>query len=885
VIRPIVILGKGPEAADLALHRVLRFKECAGPLLVLDWIGRGAPLLHGDNAGGISKRPVAWCDLANRQRPVGVFGLRASGALHGLLSGVLAQLRAPTHASLRDEALAWAADVGARLAEEGEVGLAAWHQTLRRPDVKRWFPSAQTSQDEREALARMLSWALRFPSVYTVSEAPNRVPLTTALQKMQTTWIEMPVEQFEPLEHRVVTLLVQAALWDGLWRSKATGPAGATPERVSTVLQLFPLATEPALTERLKGTASGARHLAVFALSADRAPGPALKDWIDAGADIWVIGQRGLPVAPLTPWLGDDARRRLSSLEGGDLWVRSGATGRAIVVKVRRSAPVIPVPWRFRLYAARRRRALAVTQIATAVDRAGRRAGNLYDRLCDKTLLRAAWLRVAQGRPDSHGVDSVTIARFKASVDAELDRLVEELESRQYRARPLRVAVIPKTPTGHRQLRISCVRDRVVQTACLSLLEPIFEPTFSHFSFAFRPRRSAHHALALARSFIAAGSAWAVIADIERCFDTIDHDLLLDRVARRVADPMLLALLRHWLTADVLDFRDLVPMDVGVPQGSPISPLLANVYLDPLDRHFEERRLDFVRYADDFLVFAADEPKALDALRAMATFLHDPLRLALKPAKTAHVRVTEGVDFLGFRLSGGSVAIQPDKVDRATAALHAWLAVLGAPHTSFLERTRTLGRVNGLVRGFRAYYALPDEPAISRNSATWIARWRNSPRRPCRPTYGTIPRGSRGSDSRPAHRKTMGSRRSSPTMSIRRSVSRPAPRTGWSSATQGPRHHARRHPGERGRAARRCSRWGCGRRRANRDRLALRGPEGEGRGNRASTQKPGATRVPGRRRHGRDPRAPGPRGGRAGDAGAGGRARGALRASSPRGPC
>jgi hypothetical protein len=505
VIRPIVILGKGPEAADLALHRVLRFKECAGPLLVLDWIGRGAPLLHGDNAGGISKRPVAWCDLANRQRPVGVFGLRASGALHGLLSGVLAQLRAPTHASLRDEALAWAADVGARLAEEGEVGLAAWHQTLRRPDVKRWFPSAQTSPDEREALARMLSWALRFPSVYTVSEAPNRVPLTTALQKMQTTWIEMPVEQFEPLEHRVVTLLVQAALWDGLWRSKATGPAGATPERVSTVLQLFPLATEPALTERLKGTASGARHLAVFALSADRAPGPALKDWIDAGADIWVIGQRGLPVAPLTPWLGDDARRRLSSLEGGDLWVRSGATGRAIVVKVRRSAPV---------------------------------------------------------------------------------------------------------------------------------------------------------------------------------------------------------------TADVLDFRDLVPMDVGVPQGSPISPLLANVYLDPLDRHFEERRLDFVRYADDFLVFAADEPKALDALRAMATFLHDPLRLALKPAKTAHVRVTEGVDFLGFRLSGGSVAIQPDKVDRATAALHAWLAVLGAPHTSFLERTRTLGRVNGLVRGFRAYYALPDEPAI-----------------------------------------------------------------------------------------------------------------------------------------------------------------------------
>jgi CRISPR-associated protein Cas1 len=246
----------------------------------------------------------------------------------------------------------------------------------------------------------------------------------------------------------------------------------------------------------------------------------------------------------------------------------------------------------------------------------------------------------------------------------------------------------------------------------LSLLEPIFEPTFSHFSFAFRPRRSAHHAVAIARSFIAAGHEWAVTADIEQCFDTIDRDLLLARVARRVADPMLLALLRHWLTADVLDFRDLVPMDLGIPQGSPLSPLLANVYLDPLDRHFEERRLDFVRYADDILVFAPAEPRALDALRAMGNFLHDPLHLSLKPAKTYHARVADGVDFLGFRLVGGTATIQPEKLDRVTSALHAALAVLGAPHTSFLERTRTLGRINGLIRGFRAYFSLPDEPPI-----------------------------------------------------------------------------------------------------------------------------------------------------------------------------
>lgn len=196
-------------------------------------------------------------------------------------------------------------------------------------------------------------------------------------------------------------------------------------------------------------------------------------------------------------------------------------------------------------------------------------------------------------------------------------------------------------------------------------------------------------------------------------FDTIDHEVLLDRVGRRVSDPLLLALLHHWLTADVLDFRDLVPMELGVPQGSPISPLLANVYLDPLDRHLEERRLDFVRYADDVVVFAPDEPRALEALHTLGEFLHEPLHLSLKPAKTNHVRVEDGLDFLGFRLTTSSVMIQPEKLDRVTSSLHASITVLGAPHVTFLERTRTLGRINALIRGFRAYFALPEEQEIA----------------------------------------------------------------------------------------------------------------------------------------------------------------------------
>jgi len=709
VKRPIVIVGRAPEAVDVALRHVLRFKEVTGPLVIADWIGRGAPLLSGDNEGQLAKRPVTWCDLASRQRPTGVFALRASDRLHSALSAILHELREVARTPVKDDVLAWAADVGVRLADEGTIGLSAWYQALIRPDVRRWFPAAPVTADARDAVARLLGWALRFSGVYAVSEGPNRIDSSGMFRKTATTWIEMPFEHFEPIEYKLVALLVDIALKDAL-ASVSRDPKDA--DEIPTLLEIFPTYALPNLGEWLKASAGGTRHIAVFALATERPLGKAFGAWMEAGADLWVVGGARLRPAALAPWLDEATRRRLSGLHAGDLWARSGATTRAVVVKVRRPAPLIPLPWRFRLQSLRRRRPSAVAQMATALGRGGRRAGSLYDRLCDPTLLRAAWLRVAQGKADSHGVDGVSIARFRSSLDRELGALAEDLALRQYRTRPLRTVLIPKPSGGTRGLRISCIRDRIVQTACLSVLEPIFESAFSQASFAFRPRRNAHQAVALARSFIAGGHAWAVIADIEKCFDRLDHDVLMERVARRVADPLLLALLRHWLTADVLDFRDLVPLEVGVPQGSPVSPLLANVYLDPLDRHLEELRIDFVRYADDMVLFARDETKAVDALQTLERFLREPLRLELKPAKTNYVRIADNVDFLGFRLTDTAITIQPETLDRVTSSLHASLIVLGAGPTSFLERARTLTRMNALIRGFRNYFALPGEAAV-----------------------------------------------------------------------------------------------------------------------------------------------------------------------------
>jgi group II intron reverse transcriptase/maturase len=489
------------------------------------------------------------------------------------------------------------------------------------------------------------------------------------------------------------------------------------PETALTVLQLFPTTAPPDLTDQFKATAEWVRHISVFQLFKDRAPSSAALKWVAGGADVWVVGEVG-PLAPTAhaAWVSDGVElKRIATLRPGDLWARSGATGRAVVVKVKRPTPLIPLPWRFRLYAARRRGSIPARQMSTALDSLrisrGGQAG-LYQKLCDKALLRVGWLRIAQHRKESHGVDGVTIARFKSNLESELETLLDDLSTHRYRCRPLRRVFIPKSDGEQRPIGVACVRDRVVQTACLMLIESLFEPTFSHSSFGFRPRRNARQALATARSLIGTGRAWAVFADIEKCFDMLDHEVLLDLVGRRVSDPHLLALFRHWLTADVLDFRDLVPVELGVPQGDPLSPLLSNIYLDPLDKHLEGRGLSFVRYADDILIFAPSEAEALRALRVLGDYLHDPLHLTLKPAKTDYGPVDAGIDFLGFRLTTRTMQVQSSKLDRVLTSLRKLLMMLGAVESSFLQRAQAMSHVNAMVRGFRNYFAVPDELLI-----------------------------------------------------------------------------------------------------------------------------------------------------------------------------
>lgn len=273
--------------------------------------------------------------------------------------------------------------------------------------------------------------------------------------------------------------------------------------------------------------------------------------------------------------------------------------------------------------------------------------GILYDKVVKEETLKEAWRRVAAngGGP---GVDGRTIRwiREEYGVARFLAELREELVGQRYQPEPVRRVYIPKGPDAWRALGIPTVRDRVVQMAVKLILEPLFEADFLACSWGYRPRRGAQEAVQTVHRE-SHHRKWVVDMDLKSYFDTIDHDLLMNLVRRRVRDPRVLHLIRRWLKAGILDGSAVLIPEAGTPQGGVLSPLLANIFLHEFDRQWDSRDGHLTRYADDMLIQCRTRQEAETALEKARVILTS-LRLTLNPTKTRICHIRDGFDFLGF---------------------------------------------------------------------------------------------------------------------------------------------------------------------------------------------------------------------------------------------
>ena len=278
---------------------------------------------------------------------------------------------------------------------------------------------------------------------------------------------------------------------------------------------------------------------------------------------------------------------------------------------------------------------------------------SLMDKVYSPRALESAWNQVKSNR-GSGGVDRETVQQFESQAEPRLRELSEALKNETYRPLPVRRVYIPKADGRKRPLGIPAVRDRIVQASLRSVLEPIFEREFSEHSYGFRPGRGAKDALRRVDRLLSEGCRYVVDADLKSYFDTIPHDRLMERVKERVADGRVLSLITAFLKQGVLEEgQEWIPAQ-GSPQGAVVSPLLANVYLHPLDVRMREAGYEMTRYADDFVVQCRTAEEARQAMETIRQWT-ETVGLTLHPEKTRIVDMNEpgGFDFLGYHFERG----------------------------------------------------------------------------------------------------------------------------------------------------------------------------------------------------------------------------------------
>src|ERR1700686_1177419 len=343
----------------------------------------------------------------------------------------------------------------------------------------------------------------------------------------------------------------------------------------------------------------------------------------------------------------------------------------------------------------------------------------IMEEVCERANLKEA-LRQGRSNKGSAGIDRMTVDQLGDYLKQHWPVIREQLLNGTYEPKPVRRVEIPKPEDGGvRKLGIPTVLERFIQQAVMQVLQRQWNATFSEYSYGFRPRRSAHHAVAQAQQYIAQGYGWVIDLDLEKFFDRVNHDKLMGQIAKRVEDKRLLKLIRAFLNAGGMENGLVSPSVEGTPQGGPLSPLLSNLVLDELDRELERRGHRFVRHADDRNIYVRSERAGQRVMESVKRFITEKLKLKVNESKSAVGKPQER-KFLGFSFTGGKEPkrkIAPKAIDRFKERIR---------EITHQSRGRSMEQVveklAQYLRGWRGYFGFCETPSVLRRLDSWVRR-------------------------------------------------------------------------------------------------------------------------------------------------------------------
>ena len=342
---------------------------------------------------------------------------------------------------------------------------------------------------------------------------------------------------------------------------------------------------------------------------------------------------------------------------------------------------------------------------------------SLIDKIYNKNNILDAFNLVKKNK-GAPGIDGETVLDFEKLLEEKINEIHCELKSGKYRPSPVKRTYIDKEDGTKRPLGIPTVKDRVVQQAVRNVIEPIFEPDFHPSSYGYRPKRSCQMAVAKAESFTNRwGLKYVVDMDLSKCFDTLNHDMIVDCVNERISDGKVLRLIRAFLESGILEDGAFSETTIGSPQGGVISPLLMNIYMDKFDQKMKSLNIRIVRYADDILIFAKSKREAGRYKEIATKILEQELKLTVNAKKTHITDNNKGISYLGFIIKKKYISIHPKRIKKLKEKIRKL-----TPRNSGYNVEALVYKLNPVIRGWCNYFRIANCKSIFEDLTKWIRR-------------------------------------------------------------------------------------------------------------------------------------------------------------------